>query len=83
MFSIMRWAWCSFDDATIFMALVIFRVLLTEPIRFFISFSEGILSIMSQMLVLSCNVCHNFLDDVLLSFTDFAGTESGDGVCMG
>ena len=41
-FLICTCAWCSFDEATIFVALVILRVLLTEAIRFFISFSDGI-----------------------------------------
>lgn len=35
-------AWCNFELATIFMALVILRVLLTEDIRFFTSLSEAI-----------------------------------------
>ena len=43
MFSIITCAWCSLELATIFIALVILRVLLTEAIRFFISLSDGIL----------------------------------------
>jgi len=41
MFSIITCAWWSYDDATIFMALVIFLVLLTLAMRFFISFKLG------------------------------------------
>ena len=42
MFWIATCAWCSFELATIFMAEVIFRVLLTEAMRPLISFRLGI-----------------------------------------
>ena len=43
MFSIATCAWCNFEEATIFIAEVILRVLLTEAIRPLISFRLGMI----------------------------------------
>ena len=46
------WAWCNFDEATIFIALVILRVLFTEPILVFTSFSEGMTTYIENLFLL-------------------------------
>ncbi len=40
------WAWWSLLEATIFIALVIFRVLLTEAMRLLISFKDGMIDLL-------------------------------------
>ena len=62
-------AWCNLADATIFIALVILRVLPTDDIRVLTSFNEGISYL---LLVLSGHFSRNFLNRLTNFLTQIA-----------